>query len=372
MKTLDEDYTVEVDQIDVDEWHRVIPGFEDLNLYQTWSYGAKRWPKSQLSHLVLKHNGMTVAAAQVRLMSVPLLRGVAYIRWGPLWRLRGGNENGGVFRQAVRAIENEYLHGRGYMVQLVPRETEDRDDLRKILEEEGFQWRLSKYNTALIDISASCEKIRSGLEPRWRTDLNRSQRNNLVFTVGEKTDLCDRFAPIYREMFDRKKLVDFGDLTAYRGIQEDLPAELKMKIMLCGQDGQEDIAGAITSAMGDTGLAVLWATNPKGREMKGAYFLQWQVIEWLKQQGCRWYDIGGVSREENPGGYRFKLGLSGKGGREVRFLGQFEVSPTPVHSLIVAIMASARTNFRRLRKMIQTLLPSSVKIHQSDSSGAVS
>jgi hypothetical protein len=359
MKTLEKDYAVEVDQIDVSEWHQVIPRFDDSNLYQTWSYGVKRWPKSQLSHLILKYNNQAVAVAQVRLMSVPLLRGVAYVRWGPLWRLRGGGENIEVFRQAVRAVKNEYLHGRGYMVQLVPRETEDRDDLRRILQEEGFRARPSEYSTLLVDISAPCEKIRSGLEPRWRTDLNRSQRNNLLFTADERDESFDRFVPIYREMFDRKKLVDFGELIAYRRIQEDLPAELKMKIMLCGQEDQQDAAGAITSAMGDTGLAVLWATNPKGRDMKGAYFLQWQVIEWLKQQGCRRYDVGGVNREENPGGYRFKRGLSGKSGRQVRFLGQFEASQGVLHSLTVTVMVSLRRHGRRLRKTVRRLIPKS-------------
>jgi len=44
---------------------------------------------------------------------------------------------------------------------------------------------------------------------------------------------------------------------------------------------------------------------------KGSYLLQWRAIQWLKGKGCRWYDLGGINPETNPGVYHFKAGLSG-------------------------------------------------------------
>jgi lipid II:glycine glycyltransferase (peptidoglycan interpeptide bridge formation enzyme) len=44
---------------------------------------------------------------------------------------------------------------------------------------------------------------------------------------------------------------------------------------------------------------------------KGAYLLQWSMIQWLKRQGVRHYDLGGINPEINPGVYHFKSGLSG-------------------------------------------------------------
>ena len=120
----------------------------------------------------------------------------------------------------------EFVEKQGLVLQLIPRETEDRADLKQILIP-------SDYNTVLIDISGPEETIRANLVARWRTDLNRSQRNDLFLSTGVQLDLYDRFEPIYDEMFDRKKLVEFGDLAVYRRVQTSLPDALKMVIKLC-------------------------------------------------------------------------------------------------------------------------------------------
>ena len=340
-----------------EEWGQILSIFDDANIYQMPSYGRGRWPKSELRNLILKKNGKPVAAVQVRLVAIPLLRGIAYVRWGPLWRRKDTNEDIEVFRQAVRAIRLEFVDKLGFAVHLIPRETENREDLRQILVEEGYQFTPSDYNTVLIDISGPEETIRANLVARWRTDLNRSQRNDLVLSMGGQMELYDRFEPIYDEMFDRKKLVEFGDLAVYRRVQQSLPDAFKMNIMLCAQQGEPDGAGAITSAIGDTGLAILWATNHFGRDTRGAYYIQWETVRWLKQQGCHWYDLGGVNRDTNPGGYRFKCGLAGKNGLETRFLGQFQASPTRLHANLVNALLKGRNKLRELRMSGKKYLP---------------
>jgi len=242
------------------------------------------------------------------------------------------------------------------MVQLIPRESETCADVTQVFLDEGFRLQASDYTTQVIDITPPMDRLRAGLDPRWRTELNRAQRGSLALVEGDLPELFDRFAPIYAEMFERKKLVDLGDLDAYRSMQETLPADSRMHVMLCSEDGKTDIAGAITSGLGDTGLGILWATNPRGRDLKGAYFLQWHVIDWLKRQGCRSYDLGGVSREANPGGYRFKAGLSGKNGREVRFVGCFETSASPLLPFILNAILYLRTALRDFRRVMKSLL----------------
>src|SRR3954465_13655796 len=90
-------FTVSVDQIGEKHWNEVLLRFADASIYQTWAYGAVCWGEKQLSHLLLKRGGEVVAAAQLRLVRLPLLnKGVAYLRWGPLWRLRGHTIEPGV------------------------------------------------------------------------------------------------------------------------------------------------------------------------------------------------------------------------------------------------------------------------------------
>lgn len=349
-------YEARVEALDASEWHALAAKFDDLNIHQTVPYAQARWPRSAASHLVLRRDGEIVAAAQTRLVPIPRLGGIAYLRWGPLWRLRGRARDLEVLRQMARAIAAEYVHRRGCALQLIPAESEDDEDVAEVLREEGFVQRPSDYNTIVIDIRAPLDELRKGLEPRWRTELNRAQRSALVLTEGTLPELFDRFAPIYEEMFERKQLVERGDLEVYRRAQELLPEPMRMRVMLCSEEGGGDVAGAITSSLGELGLGILWATSPRGRELRGAYFLQWHVIDWLKREGCQRYDLGGVDAQRNPGGHRFKTGLAGKNGRELRFLGTFEASASPVVPAVLRSLVASRRSMRRLRETSRALL----------------
>ena len=47
---LDPVWQVEVDRATPAEWSAMLDLFDDANLYQTWSYGAVRWGRKNLSH----------------------------------------------------------------------------------------------------------------------------------------------------------------------------------------------------------------------------------------------------------------------------------------------------------------------------------
>jgi hypothetical protein len=356
VKPLDPGYVAQVDRLGAAEWHGIIRRFDDLSLYQTLPYAQGRWPRSKVSHLVLARDGEIVAAVQVRLVRVPLLGGIAYSRWGPLWRLHGRSQDLAVLRQIVRAIKLEYGDRRGYLVRLLPREVEASPEVTQVCLEEGFRLRPSAEATLLVDLAPPLETLRAGLESAWRKNLKRAEHEALVFTEGTEPELFDRFAPIHAEMVDRKRLLDSGEVADHRRIQELLPPEWRMRVMLCSEDGGTDVAGAITSSLGDTGLAILWATSRRGRELKGAFALQWRVLDWLKREGCRSYDLGGVDRAANPGGHQFKSGLSGKCGREVRFVGAIELSTRPLLPFLLGALPSLRTALRRLRRVLKQAL----------------
>jgi hypothetical protein len=83
-----------------------------------------------------------------------------------------------------------------------------------------------------------------------------------------------------------------------------------MRILIC-EDKGIPVAGLVVSAMGDSAIYLLGATSDAGLNAKGAYLLQWTMIQWLKENGIRWYDLGGINPEANPGVYTFKKGMSG-------------------------------------------------------------
>ena len=100
------------------------------------------------------------------------------------------------------------------------------------------------------------------------------------------------------------------DIEEFARIQEDLPEPQRMRVLLC-EDNGVPVAGLVASAMGDSGIYLLGATSDNGLNAKGSYLLQWTLIQWLKDKGIRWYDLGGIDPIGNPGVYLFKRGFSG-------------------------------------------------------------
>src|SRR5208337_756765 len=104
-----EDYIVLIDQISKIEWEQLLLEFDDATIYQTWSYGDVRWGQANLSHIVIKHKGEIIAAAQLRIVKIPLLKvGIAYLPWGPMWRRQGQHVNIDVFQKIISALKEEY------------------------------------------------------------------------------------------------------------------------------------------------------------------------------------------------------------------------------------------------------------------------
>ena len=341
-------YQVIVDNIGPREWEQYAGCFADYSIYQTWAYGSVRYGESALSHLVLKNSDAVLAIAQVRIIRCPLVGGIAYMRWGPCWKLRNQQSSPEVLRQVIRALRNEYVVRRGLFLRILPNELEGDKETRSAFEAEGFQWKPLAERTFLIDLTPPLDVLRKGLDPRWRTDLNAAERKGLTVIEGTSQELYDMFVSVYNEMHERKGFVDFVSVEEHRYIQNCLPEAFKMQIMISKTDNAP-MAAAITSLIGETAHAILWATNARGREMKGAYLLHWRMIEWLKAHGCRSYDLCGIDRERNPGSYRFKAGLAGRNGREAQRIGQFEACENPISRLLVKCGDFLRFNYRQAR-----------------------
>ncbi|MFX0196078.1 MAG: lipid II:glycine glycyltransferase FemX [Candidatus Hodarchaeota archaeon] len=327
MRALDAGYTTEIDTVDKCSWFEILKQFDDTNIYQTWSYHAIRCGERNIGHFLLKKNGTIVAAAQARIFKVPVVNlGIAYIRWGPLWRLHNEEPETENFRLAVRGLRIEYVCRRGLVLRLLPQLFEDdSNSFRPMLQQEGYIWPTEgkRDRTLIIDLRRSLEDLRKGLKQKWRNCLNHAEKDHLEIIEGHDVDLFDIFIQIYRQMLERKKFPEPNDINEFKLIQKDLPERFKMKVFIC-RSHDEPTAGAICSAIGDTGIYLFGATNEAGMKNKGSYLLQWRIIEWLKERKCHYYDLNGIDPDINPGTYRFKAGLCGRNGRDVDFLGQFD------------------------------------------------
>jgi hypothetical protein len=342
-------YTSEIDTIDARSWGEQVAAFSDANLYQLWQHQSLRERFTGVSRLLLRQREEVVAAAEVRLFAPPFIgSGIAYIRWGPLWKRTGAPADLEHFRYAIRAVRNEYVGRRGMVLRINPRLFAEEDqEGTKILEDEGFAPLTGSpvERTLLVDLAPALDRLRAGLDAKWRGHLNKAERAGLTLTVGTGPELFDEFMLLYGEMLERKQF-EAADIDRHRRLQDVLAQGLKMGVAIARYEGKP-CAGAIYSALGDTALYLFGATNEAGMRNSGSYLVQWELIKLLKQQGVRQYDLHGINIESNPGTYRFKKGLAGKHGREVTFAGRSQAFEPSIltYSLLLA---------ERLRQRVRT------------------
>lgn len=111
------------------------------------------------------------------------------------------------------------------------------------------------------------------------------------------------------------------------------------------------IAGTLAIAYGDKVWYLYGASSNEYRNLMPNYLLQWNMMCWALELGCRIYDFRGVSgdlSEDNPlyGLYRFKKGF---GGDFTEFVGELDLVLRPFWNF--AIHKGERA-FRHARKVV--------------------
>ncbi|MGA2983120.1 MAG: peptidoglycan bridge formation glycyltransferase FemA/FemB family protein [Terriglobia bacterium] len=316
----DSGWQVEVDRATPAEWSQMLDLFDDANLYQTWSYGGVHWGEKNLSHLVLKRAGEVLGLAQVRVIRPTGFKfGMAYLRWGPLYERRGGPPDPEVSTRIAGALEEEYVGKRKLFLRILPNAFVG-SPRAAIIESAFCRFKReplvadNTYRSFIVDLSPSIEDLRTKLDPKWRNKLSGAEKNKLKVMEGKGSDGCNdaygTFCLIYNQMRKRKTFDTTVDVEEFGRIQQDLPVPHRMRVLIC-EDKGVPVAGLVASAMGDSAIYLLGATSDEGLKSKGAYLLQWTMMKWLKERGIRWYDLGGIDPEVNPGVYSFKKGFSG-------------------------------------------------------------
>jgi len=212
------------------------------------------------------------------------------------------------------ALRAEYADKRGLCLEIVP------NAFRQSRRAEVFQGAFSQfecksaigaedYRTFLLDLSAPLDELRKALHKTWRRYLNTAERNELLVTEGEDLERYFTFCRLYEQMLKRKRFWTGVRIEEFAQIQKRLPQHQRMKVFL-SEHGGRPVAALVCSAMGESAIYLLGASVDDQR-IRASYLLHWSAIKWLKSNGTRYYDLGGIDPVTNPGVYQFKRGISG-------------------------------------------------------------
>ena len=245
-----------------------------------------------------------------------------------------------------------------YAIKIDPDVVSSNEEFTKLLTDYGFQVKAGGKNFEAIQPryvfrlnveGKTEEEVQAGFHQKWRYNIRVAQRKgvevricgkemvpafaDLMLTTGVRDGFVTRQPEYFAAMLDN--LGEHARL--YMAFHEGTP-----------------IAGTLAIHYGDKVWYLYGASSNEHRNLMPNYLLQWSMIQWAIETGCRIYDFRGVSgdvSEDNPlyGLYRFKQGF---GGDFTEFVGEMDYVTMP---LIYHTMEKATAVFKELRKQVYLL-----------------
>ena len=317
-------------------WHELLQDFNDANIYQTWNFALLVQNEKIVKHIAIYSNQSLIGLVKIRIRTVPILkRGIAYILNGPIWQKKNNVNSMQVLSDILIALREEFVEKQQLVLRIQPYIFSDLVSNLNFMKNLGFNRlvKIRKYQTLVLYLDKELEEIRKSFRQKWRNCLNQSERNDLEICRGNDQQLYNVFLEIYNQMMTRKNFKENVDPYKMGELNEALDDEYKKNIFVAYKDKQP-VAGIVGSAIGNTGIYLLGASNEIGMKTKASYLLQWEMIKWLKQRGCQRYDLGGINKEDNPGGFHFKSGITD---HEVLGMGTFESYNSRISKQIVSL-----------------------------------
>jgi hypothetical protein len=339
-----------VEVVSCEDWDSSLKQFADTNYRQLAAYSAAAAARVKASseNVAIRQDGKLLGLCNIRIRKLPLLPfGIAYVNGAPLMLSSdGATDSATTLSYCLNALRKEYVDVRGHVLRVVgvARADMEIDLANRCFLNAGFVPAVAKgrYRTIMVDVNRELPDIRRGLDQKWRNVLNKAERQDLEVVRGTEYPLFSEFGELYKGLVARKNLsVDLGPEFFLR-LQNSLSESDRFVVHLAKQGGKV-VAGHLGAYHGDTAVYLLGAANEAGLKSNASYLLQWSVIEYARQRGCRWYDLGGIDPEANPDVYRFKMRM---GGWDISAPGPYESGP-PVRSRLLRYLES---RYRRIRK----------------------
>jgi peptidoglycan pentaglycine glycine transferase (the first glycine) len=221
----------------------------------------------------------------------------------------------------------------------------DRDGvLRTALRSAG--WRpavpIQPSSTRMIDLRADEESLWSDLRKKWRQYVNKARSNGVTIVDADGDRLGD-FYRIYRETAARAGFLIRTE-QAYRDVwQAFRPFGLARLLFANDRDGSPQ-AALFLIRCGRRVVEPYGGMTTAGADQRANYLLKWEAIRTSKDDGAETYDLWGLA---TGGIAHFKTGF---GGREVRYIGAWDLVLDPLGRLAYEGGQRARVWWARRRR----------------------
>lgn len=304
------------------QWQDCFSKQEKAHLVQSWHYGeakslAEGW---QPERLIFYKDEKVIALVQVLKKCIGGIWTVVRINRGPLWCkidcFTEADQN-----YVLTSLKKKYAWYKRCVILIAPNLIATEQNQKTLKKNYFFPFKKILYGTIFLDLTLETEALRKALRSNWRGQLTKSEKTGLLCQItNPQTELSSFF--LEYESLQKKK--------SFSGLSVNLLKQLFLQqtgssfqcLLFKAIYADAVIGGVLIVRHGTTCTYLVgWLDRDKAKGTNATNFLLWQAIVEMKQQGCQYFDLGGISEtaEELASITSFKRGL---GGEECWWLGE--------------------------------------------------
>lgn len=216
-------------------------------------------------------------------------------------------------------------------------------DLRDALRAAG--WRpapaIQPASTRMIDLTEDEASLWGGLRKKWRQYVNRARSGGVTIEEADG-DSLGTFYEIYQETARRAGFLIRTE-AAYRDVWNAYRASGLARLMIARLQDGTPAAALFLVRSGTRVVEPYGGMTEAGAETRANYLLKWEAIRSSREAGATTYDLWGLA---HPGIAHFKAGF---GGREVQYIGAWDLVLDPVGRTVFSIAQRGRVWVARRR-----------------------
>lgn len=308
-------YIVEANDSD---WSKSFNQCSKTNMLQCWQYGNSKnqstsW--SVIRFLIVDDKENTVGLVQALVKKLSSIGGIVRVNRGPiLTDIIAPEEKEKEAVVMIKFLLNEFKRRRWYVVQIAP-EIEKSNSSNLYLRDLGLRkLKHPSYSSGLLDISLERQDLLSNLKKKWRYSLKQAQKLELRTDIlkGDSNEV-KILIESYKKLQKRNNFLGISDALIKElakqcgnGWQFTLLISYKAKDL----EAKEPLGTVVYVRHGNTSTYFIGLTSQEGRNLNVNYVLLWQAILDAKDNGCSWFDIGGMDITTPKGIAHFKSGLN--------------------------------------------------------------
>ena len=334
------------------EYEAFVQSHPKGNFAQSWLW-SKQKPMWHWEAIAVRgEDGAIKGTLAVMIRKMPVVgRTIMYGCRGPVCDL----DDRETFAQLLEGAKDLAKQHKSYVIKLDPDVPSSNTDFAAMLREFGFQSKEGGKNFEAIQPryvfrlnvdGKTEEELQAGFHQKWRYNIR------VAVKKGVEVKICGKeMVPAFADLMLTTGVRD-GFVTRqpeYFAAMLDNLGE-HCRLYMAFYEGRP-IAGTLAIHYGDKVWYLYGASSNEDRNLMPNYLLQWEMIRWAVETGCRIYDFRGVSgdiSEDNPlyGLYRFKKGF---GGDFTEFVGEMDLV---LNKCIYVLLEKGTSLFKDLRKTV--------------------